>query len=77
MRKTFRKIRLIDVIIAEVHRSPWVRGPGESWMELIPAVEFPNFDIDEYDEYTIFRCEASLMVGVSVRTWSVLKSFNI
>ena len=54
MRKTFRKIRLIDVIIAEVHRTPWVRGPGESWMELIPAVEFPNFDIDEYDEYAIF-----------------------
>ena len=36
----------MDVKIAGVHRSPWVQGPGESWMELIPAVEFPNFDIN-------------------------------
>ena len=36
----------MDVIIAGVHRSPWVQGPGESWMELIPAVEFPNFEIN-------------------------------
>ena len=36
----------MDVIIAGVHRSPWLQGPGESWMELIPAVEFPNFDIN-------------------------------
>ena len=36
----------MDVIIAGVHRIPWVQGPEESWMELIPAVEFPNFDIN-------------------------------
>ena len=36
----------MDEKIAGVHRSPWVQGPGESWMELIPAVEFPNFDIN-------------------------------